>query len=596
MTAHMISWRQLLSVLCILGEGFAGTTLTCEDETSSGAVDASLLQMNLKLNSLPACRIWQHTYILNASCDHFGLGQAAGFLVSGASRSGTSFLTQLFQGLGMNVSHHSDAARGHDGAVSWVHGLHRSGCTVPSWHSPRFFSKAFLMLRDPLKQIPSRAESTDDFDWLEFARCAADFGPTTSATADDRLHLALKHYVLQNSFVEKYAEKSFWVEDVDAHHPATLDIIHAICEEFASSHAHCNDVKLRKLSGALPIDLEPGVQWPQLESIDRPFAAMAQILTRRHGKEVPVDDQLPETAWGFDCDFHNDLWSCALPPKAASLLDRNFSLEDMIRSKDTALCAKHLPPLNRSMVLSVSVARTGSETLSRMLATSGLHLHDHQCDAHTLLEHGAGHVIVSLRHPVSRIVSGMQWHTRLHNRSLSVKEVLIRSNISKAEIAAAGDGAEQRDTGTVSHGAYGLQKEVFSFDDFNHSYVDALRNTSDPNHRIALDVQYRPYSNSVFIPVVDFYIKGLTNEELNRVSFVCTCTLKEDMDRVSKKLNLNLDTEILTHESVSSSDDPEVQLQWLSQRNIDWIREIYAADEAFYLQHCGHCESAKQAA
>ena len=28
------------------------------------------------------------------------------------------------------------------------------------------------------------------------------------------------------------------------------------------------------------------VKWPQLASIDRPFAAMAQILTRRHGKDV----------------------------------------------------------------------------------------------------------------------------------------------------------------------------------------------------------------------------------------------------------------------------------------------------------------------
>ena len=52
----------------------------------------------------------------------------------------------------MNVSHHSDPARGHDGAVSWVHGFHSSGCVVPSWPSPNFFSKAFLMLRDPLKQ------------------------------------------------------------------------------------------------------------------------------------------------------------------------------------------------------------------------------------------------------------------------------------------------------------------------------------------------------------------------------------------------------------------------------------------------------------
>ena len=45
------------------------------------------------------------------------------------------------------------------------------------------------------------------------------------------------------------------------------------------------------------------------------------------------------------------------------------------------------------------------------------------------------------------------------------------------------------------------------------------------------------------MPVVDFYMKGVTNEELSRVSFVCTCMLKEDMDRVSKELNLNLDTD-----------------------------------------------------
>jgi hypothetical protein len=45
---------------------------------------------------------------------------------------------------------------------------------------------------------------------LEFARCAADFGPTTTATADtadtadDRLRLALKHYVLQNLGAAKH--------------------------------------------------------------------------------------------------------------------------------------------------------------------------------------------------------------------------------------------------------------------------------------------------------------------------------------------------------------------------------------------------------
>jgi len=48
--------------------------------------------------------------------------------------------------------------------------------------------------------------------------------------------------------------------------------------------------------------------------------------------KTQVDDQLPEMGWGFHCDFNNDLWSCALPPEAESLLDRSFSLEDMIRA------------------------------------------------------------------------------------------------------------------------------------------------------------------------------------------------------------------------------------------------------------------------
>eukprot|EP00435_Cladocopium_sp_Y103_P041212 s1828_g11.t1 len=183
-----------------------------------------------------------------------------------------------------------------------------------------------------------------------------------------------------------------------------------------------------------------------------------------------VSAQLPEMAWGFHCDFHNDLWSCALPPEAESLLDRSFSLEDMIRSKATGNCAEELPPLNGSMVL----LGTGSETLTKMLASTGLSFHDHHCNAHTLLEHGAGHVIVSLRHPVSRIVSGMQgliqMHNKVHNKfSSSAKAVLNSSNMSISEAirarraAGASDDAEQSDRGKLSHFAayaYSLQQEA----------------------------------------------------------------------------------------------------------------------------------------
>ena len=72
--------------------------------------------------------IWQNTYILNARCDHFGLGPATGFLVSGASRSGTRFLTDLFQGLGSLLSRmvtgrlgDGEPLKNHSG---WVHILY----------------------------------------------------------------------------------------------------------------------------------------------------------------------------------------------------------------------------------------------------------------------------------------------------------------------------------------------------------------------------------------------------------------------------------------------------------------------------------------
>lgn len=71
-----------------------------------------------------------------------------------------------------------------------------------------------------------------------------------------------------------------------------------------------------------------------------------------------------------------------------------------------------------------------------------------------LLEHGAGHVIVSLRHPVSRIVSGMQWHSNVYNMTLA----------GSGSLSIAGAGAhnqsERSDRGQFSHGAYDLQQEA----------------------------------------------------------------------------------------------------------------------------------------
>jgi len=80
-----------------------------------------------------------------------------------------------------------------------------------------------------------------------------------------------------------------------------------------------------------------------------------------------------------------------------------------------------------------------------------------------LLEHGAGHVIVSLRHPVSRIVSGMQWHTHVYNMTLAIG-AFLNSSSSKLSIAGAtgahNEQSERSDRGQFSHGAYDLQHKA----------------------------------------------------------------------------------------------------------------------------------------
>ena len=141
--------------------------------------------------------VWQHTYVQNAACNHFGSGQAGGVLVTGARRSDTGFLATLLQGLGilafafdqilkkncwlkpgrstylqvpfaphqidisyqlllgqgLDVSDAQQKERGKDGAVSWAHAFH-GACEKEdlSDHGEKLFSKAYLLTRHPLDQ------------------------------------------------------------------------------------------------------------------------------------------------------------------------------------------------------------------------------------------------------------------------------------------------------------------------------------------------------------------------------------------------------------------------------------------------------------
>lgn len=275
--------------------------------------------------------------------------------------------------------------------------------------------------------------------------------------------------------------------------------------------------------------------WDDLTGIDRPYAVMAQMLALRHGYFIDVRQILPEAAWGSTCSFGPNGWGCKAMAVEQGLLSKDFNFADQLGSKDMEHhCRNDLSGLVgvNGSVMSVSVARTGTKTVSAMLSGAGQpYLHNHHCNVKLLLEAGAAHVIMGLRHPIARVVSG---------------------------------------------------------NPTNNSYISALRNASDPNHFRHMSETYRPYRLSSMLPM-QFYLQGLSKKQLELVRFICTCSLAEDMGRISQELDLDLDTSLKTHHKYPSgrdSDNPESQAFWLSQENRDWISQTYAKDVALYRHSC----------
>jgi len=552
-------WR--LSVSAVCGAAIKDVQLETDLEACS-FLQTEMKLKNQKPENTPECRVWQHTYVQNAACNHFGSGQAGGVLVTGARRSDTGFLATLLQGLGLDVSDAQQKERGKDGAVSWAHAFH-GACEKEdlSDHGEKLFSKAYLLTRHPLDQITHAAAEDGDLG----ETCGLDLGLSVFAqptTWSDRLKLAMKHYVLLTSFVDQYAEKTFKLEDITN---PKFDLIGDLCRELgssATSTVDCSNAKLAKaVTGtqkSIAKDEHQHENWIKLTNIDRSFAAIAQQIALRHNYHVSQYQLLPEAGWGFDCGFDpNGLWSCALTPGGQGLLSRDFNLPDLIRSRqmDWACKVDLTEEVKKSKVLVVSVARAGSTTGTAMMKNAGqASLHNHQCNAKMLLDAGVGNVIVSLRSPVARFVSSTAWTGNLN-----------------------------------THYVYRMGGEEFGG---SHGKIfDAMKDKEHALHSQAMDLAYRPFSNGQFVPLT-FYLDGIKKDD-PRVNIVCTCTLSEDVEKVLHKLDLhykNPEVEYLhTHQS-GDSDDPKHQAKILSQSNIDWIKKIYAEDEALYKEYCSRCE------
>jgi hypothetical protein len=151
--------------------------------------------------------IWKHTYIHRSGC-HENNEAPQGVLVTSTGRSGTDFLHDVFRMVGLDVAHDAGNERGRDGSVSWPHAFN-SNCKLPRWSYGihKFFNRAHLLVRSPLKQIASR--SNNGHGWPnEYPQCV------TMTQDTDFLGETLEHWVLWNTFAKIYAESFVRVEDL----------------------------------------------------------------------------------------------------------------------------------------------------------------------------------------------------------------------------------------------------------------------------------------------------------------------------------------------------------------------------------------------
>jgi len=165
----------------------------------------------------------------------------------------------------------------------------------------------------------------------------------------------------------------------------------------------------------------------------------------------------------------------------------------------------------------------------------------------------ARRVVVALRDPLSRILSGLEKHIGLKSRWLPKDEVFVRKTFNNNFKTA-------------------------------DEYLDALR-VHDTNgvsgmHKRAMAVTHCRYCLNFMMPVKGYYIRDTDNTAADpTVKFVCTCKLAEEISKVADDWGLQLQN--------STAPNLEDSTLTISDVNRKWIEETYAEDFAFYKEHCG---------
>jgi len=249
----------------------------------------------------------------------------------------------------------------------------------------------------------------------------------------------------------------------------------------------------------------------------------------------------------------------------SAYLKRPFNLTTLVSMRTPNRCANVLWKFHAGEITNLAVARTGSETVTQSLLVSGLPAHhNHDCTLAAMSNRGATRLLVTLRHPVARIISGYQ---RRMDQNVS-KNKDKQANVEFAKVFSRG------------------------VDD----YVSALRLPQHRYHKEALECTYGPNRQSFMLPLVGWYFGDTESESDHdeyssevQIRFLCTNKLSVDFMAAASAFGFALSPLQFSHRSNISSDGgveimPNLQL---SRPNIEWLEEVYKKDIAFVTKRCG---------
>lgn len=264
------------------------------------------------------CDIIRRSPLYSLECSNEGT-DVRQLLITGTGRSGTEYIQMFLNQTGLKLSHDT-IGPSEDGGVSWPQAFNEIKCGKIKWNWLKDtngvsnneknyrFHRVIQIIRNPLKQILSRANrggfisSENRF----YTSCLTHLGGGIKRISEAKMSnirlsiiLALRHWVLFNSFIERYAAYTFRVEDLDHNSTNQFRVIRDIYKYGGLAKRMPAALKIEQASTMISQTLHHKhtkkpkglkISWKYLFQLDPKFTTMAQILTLRYGYEINPED------------------------------------------------------------------------------------------------------------------------------------------------------------------------------------------------------------------------------------------------------------------------------------------------------------------